>query len=165
MALDVRKPLEKVVPIKKPSNEWAWIQLKYERIPVFCYYCKRLGNNEKLCVDLYENPEVGDDCEYGPWMKAEIRRSITSGGEQWLVNSKPVEKDEVGNQEERTKSQKGCSRTCGVVKDGGNLNQGENVKGKDIVRDVSSEMNVNVEDEESNAMHMANNISWVIIVD
>lgn len=56
--LDVRKPLVKAVPIKKPGNEWAWVQLKYERVPAFCYFYGNLGHNDKFCNSLYEISDV-----------------------------------------------------------------------------------------------------------
>lgn len=72
MALNATKPLKSKLPIKKPGNDWLWIQLKYERVPTFCYFYGFFGHNEKFCVKLYDNPDVGEDREFGVWMKAEL---------------------------------------------------------------------------------------------
>ena len=41
------------------KSEWwnlIWVQMKYERLPVFCYKCGMVGHKEQYCV----SPGVGE---------------------------------------------------------------------------------------------------------
>lgn len=81
--VDVRKPLVKAVKVQMRGGMEDLFEVKYERPPIFCYYCGRLGHGVKDCQ------ECGDELEpkmnYGGWLKASPwRRSVrevdTHGG-------------------------------------------------------------------------------------
>ncbi|KAJ8755052.1 hypothetical protein K2173_016557 [Erythroxylum novogranatense] len=61
--VDVRKPLKRKLFVKRSSGEKVCLDFKYERLNTFCYFCERFA--------------------YGPWLKAESRRT-TQIGARWL---------------------------------------------------------------------------------
>lgn len=46
--LDLTKPLLRGTTLKYKQEE-CWIEFKYEQLPLFCFYCGRVGHNEILC--------------------------------------------------------------------------------------------------------------------
>ena len=65
VTIDVRKPLKRRMNLKKVGGDWLWIDLKYERLNIFCFICGLLGHTEKQCPKLYEFPHGGLDKPYG----------------------------------------------------------------------------------------------------
>ncbi|CAN0857900.1 hypothetical protein LINGRAHAP2_LOCUS6981 [Linum grandiflorum] len=47
--VDVLKPLKKQKKIRKPDGEWVVSELKYEKLPTFCFTCGRMGHVDRLC--------------------------------------------------------------------------------------------------------------------
>ena len=43
VSLDIRKPLRPRMKVKKPGEEWYWVNYKYESLPTFCYFCGKHG--------------------------------------------------------------------------------------------------------------------------
>lgn len=43
--LDVTKPLNRKMKIKKAEEDWFWISFKYENVPTFCFICGVLGHS------------------------------------------------------------------------------------------------------------------------
>ncbi|XWS66198.1 hypothetical protein CRYUN_Cryun05aG0179300 [Craigia yunnanensis] len=48
VTIDVRKPLKRMMKIKKQRGDWSWINFKYERLSTFFFFCGIIGYNEKL---------------------------------------------------------------------------------------------------------------------
>ncbi|KAF4349800.1 hypothetical protein F8388_001078 [Cannabis sativa] len=70
--LCVTKPLPRGRMIKLPNiRDEFWIDFRYERLPVFCFECGRLGHPFEQCVSFMERMDNGndDDLPFGPWMK------------------------------------------------------------------------------------------------
>ncbi|KAF4361813.1 hypothetical protein F8388_016415 [Cannabis sativa] len=70
--LCVTKPLPIGRMIKLPNiRDEFWIDFRYERLPVFCFECGRLGHPFEQCVSFMERMDNGndDDLPFGPWMK------------------------------------------------------------------------------------------------
>ncbi|XP_074265748.1 uncharacterized protein LOC141588192 [Silene latifolia] len=64
---DVRLPLKKLIHIKMSGDREVPFEVKYERLPTFCYGCGRLGHGEKDCE---EGPFEEHELQYGEWLRA-----------------------------------------------------------------------------------------------
>ncbi|XP_074306059.1 uncharacterized protein LOC141641287 [Silene latifolia] len=67
---DVRKALVARVEVRMPTGRIVDFQVKYERLPNFCYGCGILGHGEKECDEgPYEEWELkyGDELRASPW--------------------------------------------------------------------------------------------------
>ncbi|GMN56956.1 hypothetical protein TIFTF001_026061 [Ficus carica] len=70
--IDVSKPIRKVVPVLVSTNGTTHrAELKFERIPDFCYVCGRIGHITTKCLEPVANEmiELGN-FQYGDWLKA-----------------------------------------------------------------------------------------------
>ncbi|KAJ9187638.1 hypothetical protein P3X46_003067 [Hevea brasiliensis] len=86
VCLDINKPLKRRTQIKKPGGEWSWVNFKYERLSMFCYFCGMLGHSDRFCAKLIDHPGIKrDQFAYGSFMKAESLR-VTNIGERWLLS-------------------------------------------------------------------------------
>lgn len=73
--VDLNKPLRREVKIGGLGNAVKWVDIKYERLTDFCYYCGRIGHVDRDCS--YQQNDVGFDevvYQYGPWLRASPRR-------------------------------------------------------------------------------------------
>ena len=76
--IDVTKRLVRGKKITIEGGEGRWVQLKYERLPNFCYRCGFLNHTLKDCSEPSEQTAVGGDEElqYRAWLRGEfVRRS------------------------------------------------------------------------------------------
>ena len=76
--IDVTKRLVRGKKITIEGEEGRWVQLKYERLPNFCYRCGFLNHTFKDCSEPSEQTAVGGDEElqYRAWLRGEfVRRS------------------------------------------------------------------------------------------
>ncbi|CAN0875425.1 hypothetical protein LINGRAHAP2_LOCUS10827 [Linum grandiflorum] len=48
--LDVRKSLLREKEVKKPSSS-IMVTFKYEKLPIFCFLCGRIGHIDRTCAD------------------------------------------------------------------------------------------------------------------
>lgn len=66
-----------------------WVDFKYERAPIFCYYCGQIGHNEKLYLkrkqDVERNCVLKD--QFGIWLRVGGRRT-----EGWGTRGSRTEK-------------------------------------------------------------------------
>lgn len=66
--IDVRKSLKKHVSIKIRGGELCKCPVRYEKLPLICFYCGMLGDGTNDCKDV-----VGDTSpvkNYGQWLRA-----------------------------------------------------------------------------------------------
>lgn len=72
--IDVRQPLRDKVQLKIRGGKFCDIPVKYERLPLVCFYYGRLGHGMNDCV------EVGGDCtpeqKFGPSLRASPWKSF-----------------------------------------------------------------------------------------
>lgn len=74
--LDIDKPLRRGVKIATGKETSKWVEIKYERLGDFCFYCGRLGHTNRACQFHGDGEESGTTVvyQYGPWWKAAPRR-------------------------------------------------------------------------------------------
>ena len=47
--LDIKKPLSRGRRVRSGPDSDGWVSFRYERLPVFCYWCGRLTHDAKDC--------------------------------------------------------------------------------------------------------------------
>ncbi|KAJ9189518.1 hypothetical protein P3X46_000801 [Hevea brasiliensis] len=62
--IDVRKPLKRWKKLQKPDGSQMVFHFKYERLPIFCFLCGRLGHNDRYCEQLFI---AGEGVVDRPW--------------------------------------------------------------------------------------------------
>ncbi|KAH9665892.1 CCHC-type domain-containing protein [Citrus sinensis] len=141
-SIDVRKPLKRMMKLKKEGGEWIWIDFKYERLNIFCFICGLLGHTEKQCPKLYDCPSSEIVKVYGHWLKAPSRRSLMNSGEKWLRSTMPEENNNgKGNSEKFA----GAMAVDLVI----NANSGANMRN---IRDYSINAGIEGINKESNSL-------------
>lgn len=65
---DVRKPLTSSIKVRMKSGEEDIFTVKYERPPLFCFYCGKVGHGTKDCEE--DDAEDEGVVKYGGWIKA-----------------------------------------------------------------------------------------------
>lgn len=86
VTMNVLKPLKRRMRIKREGGQWSWINFKYERLSTFCFVCGILGQSERDCSVVYENPDKNVERAYDTWLRAPGRNSKTTAGSRWLRN-------------------------------------------------------------------------------
>lgn len=88
--VELQKPLLRGTKLKF-HNESVWTELRYEKLPTFCFYCEIMGHQEKSCVRKMHNSMNSsiNEGQYGEWMRVpgsvEGRR-IGSQSQAWGRN-------------------------------------------------------------------------------
>ena len=65
---DVRKSLVSCVKVKLKTGKEEEFEVKYERPPLFCFFCGRVGHGTKDCDE--EDAEEEGEIKFGGWLKA-----------------------------------------------------------------------------------------------
>lgn len=94
VSMDVRKPLKRMMKLKKAGGEWIWIDFKYERLNIFCFTCGLLRHTAQQCPKLYECLTGEIVPAYGHWLMAPTRRTVMNSDERWLRQG-PLESGEA----------------------------------------------------------------------
>ncbi|MBA0819793.1 hypothetical protein Gohar_021365 [Gossypium harknessii] len=71
--LNVQKPLQRGIFVLSDNKNQRWISFKYEKLPLFCYGCGRLGHEIPDCsvLSAAEKSKVKDDPPFTMALKAE----------------------------------------------------------------------------------------------
>ena len=68
--LDISKPLRRGLPVQLGKNaEKTWCEIKYERLPIFCFHCGLIGHQWERCTA--PNPPIEKPAEgfgYGTFL-------------------------------------------------------------------------------------------------
>ena len=94
--LDVSKPLRRILKIRNTKGSVVVVELKYERLPIFCYACGHVGHIERDCGVALEG-DGGVDKQWGTWLRASPRRGRLQMEEEarvFLKGSKALVFDE-----------------------------------------------------------------------
>ncbi|XP_030941646.1 uncharacterized protein LOC115966576 [Quercus lobata] len=72
VALPISKPLRRGSYIADSSGERTWVNFKYERLPIFCFFCGLLEQDVRHCANHFSVEKNGGevDYQYGEWLKA-----------------------------------------------------------------------------------------------
>lgn len=65
---NVNKPLTTHVKVKMKTGVEECFKVKYERPPLFCFFCGKVGHGTKDCDDDGDNEE--QEIKFGGWLKA-----------------------------------------------------------------------------------------------
>lgn len=82
--LDVREPLKESVKIRIRGGKVCILPVKYERLPLFCFYCGRMGHGSSECMEYSgdSTPErkFGVSLRASPWKKFKEEEESLPGG-------------------------------------------------------------------------------------
>lgn len=70
--IDISKPLRRGIKFCVENNpKELWVEIKYERLPDFCFFCGLIGHTHKDCDFIIQGTTQGNQIkkEYGLWMK------------------------------------------------------------------------------------------------
>ena len=71
--IDITKPLRRVQRFSLKNGVSALVEIKYERLPTFCFLCGVIGHIRRDCVEVSEEDKDGDR-QWGAWLRAPPRR-------------------------------------------------------------------------------------------
>ncbi|XP_021749920.1 uncharacterized protein LOC110715641 [Chenopodium quinoa] len=85
--VEVHKPLRRGVFLAGGNGKAKWVDIKYERLSDFCFYCGILDHTDKECTKKEEEDDSSTEVvyQYGPWLRAsplKISRSMQSDREK-----------------------------------------------------------------------------------
>uniref|UniRef100_A0A803MV91 CCHC-type domain-containing protein n=1 Tax=Chenopodium quinoa TaxID=63459 RepID=A0A803MV91_CHEQI len=82
--IDINKPLRRGLFLAMGNNQSRCIDIKYERLADFCFFCGRLDHTERECQ---QKEQAKDDekkmvYQYGPWLRASPKKFRFDAGEK-----------------------------------------------------------------------------------
>lgn len=72
--IDITKPLARVRKIWSEGKAIGWAVLKYERMPNFCYWCRKVLHNDRDC-ELWLRSKGSlkkDEQQFNDWLRADV---------------------------------------------------------------------------------------------
>ncbi|XP_057747435.1 uncharacterized protein LOC130966635 [Arachis stenosperma] len=95
--MNINTPFMKGTNVGSMKDGLTWVNFKYERLPTFCYYCGKAGQEENNCGKGKQDEERGmyKSKSLGPWIKADI-----TGVRVDTINSRTNKKQQEENKEE-----------------------------------------------------------------
>ena len=106
--VDISKPLAIGFWVPRNMKDDIWSEVRYERIPSFCYRCGIIGHDKKLCT-LNVSSDDDEDCEFGSWLKASPPKPMMELIE--LVDSEWCERRETPRDGARELHARGAKNT------------------------------------------------------
>ncbi|KAL2893115.1 E3 ubiquitin-protein ligase RNF19A [Bienertia sinuspersici] len=66
------KPLRRGIEVAIRPTISKWMDIKYERLGDFCYYCRKLGHIDRKCDAINDECNASKEMvyRYSPWMRA-----------------------------------------------------------------------------------------------
>ncbi|CAH9106030.1 unnamed protein product [Cuscuta epithymum] len=83
--MDVQAPLKKRMRVRN-GTDVHWVDLKYERLPHFCFICGKLGHVDRFCPKWLDGFKADQEKPFGVWLRAGGRKGGGAGGSMWLVD-------------------------------------------------------------------------------
>ena len=74
--IDISMPLCRGRMVRMGGPSPSWVDFRYERLPIFCYWCGMIDHDEKDCMQWMRSKESlkAEDKQYGPWLRATSER-------------------------------------------------------------------------------------------
>ena len=71
VSVSVSKPLRRGCFVSDSEGNCTWLNFKYERLVMFCYFCRFVGHDLKHCAGFFAAEKNGATMElqYGDWLK------------------------------------------------------------------------------------------------
>lgn len=102
--VDVRRPLLKAVKVKMRGGEEGLFEVKYEKPPLLCYFCGKVGHGLKDCMECREEDDPQQNfrtrMKASPWKRnmideENIKRVQSENYARSLFITKPTRRDEL----------------------------------------------------------------------
>ena len=70
VSVNITEPLCRGQKIRSRRENLLWINFKYERLPIFCYWCELLDHAEKECLQWIRSKETlrPEEKQFGAWL-------------------------------------------------------------------------------------------------
>ena len=71
VSMDIALPLCRGRMVRMGRPKKIWVEFKYERLPIFCYWCGKVDHDERECMLWIRSKETlrTEDKQFGPWMR------------------------------------------------------------------------------------------------
>lgn len=92
VSIDVAKPLKSKMKLKRDNSAWSVVEFRYERLPTFCFHCGIIGHGEKFCHKVFQRNVQTGEKQYGPWLRAGLRRGAPLLNQRWVAPAATVER-------------------------------------------------------------------------
>ncbi|CAN0915575.1 hypothetical protein LINGRAHAP2_LOCUS29211 [Linum grandiflorum] len=87
VTLDTTKPLPRGKKIGYPGQPGFMCEFRYEKLPLFCFICGRMGHIDRLCSIRFQNGGVEPPRLWSDTIRAVPNGPKPLGGEAWLVDT------------------------------------------------------------------------------
>lgn len=88
VSINIKDPLIAGFWIHRPHLPKIWVQVRYEKLMDFCYNCRRLRHEQRLCKRTkIMDPMNPTKSMYGPWMDVQPLKKIGDQAKKTVVNS------------------------------------------------------------------------------
>ena len=70
--MDITQPLCRGRMVRIGGTPPRWVDFKYERLPIFCYWCGKVDHDERDCIQWIQSKETlrSEDKQFGAWLRA-----------------------------------------------------------------------------------------------
>ncbi|KAL2939065.1 Dihydrolipoyl dehydrogenase mitochondrial [Bienertia sinuspersici] len=146
--VEVGKPLRRGIKITQNNNNVRWVDIKYERLGDFCYYCSMLGHVDRNCTMIAAEEVAKKEMvyKYGPWLQESPLKRYRLSKEEYdkevtMLNKLQRKEEEVDGEL--------CVTKLGPLSQARKVLFREGKEGQDEGRDMIVAVRNDVEEEEA----------------
>ena len=105
VSISVSKPLRRGCFVSNSDGNRTWLNFKYERLAMFCYFCGFVGYDLKHYTGFFaaKKNDATMELQYGDWLKAvdEGQKTTSRAEGETMIDSqnKAVQREEGGSSE------------------------------------------------------------------
>ena len=72
VSMGITQPLCRGRRVRIRTSAATWVDFRYERVPIFCYWCGKVDHDERDCYLWISSKETlrPEDKQFGPWLRA-----------------------------------------------------------------------------------------------